>query len=63
MDHLLMEMDAHNRYKDLRRQADMYRLIERMKPQRRARRIAMWRKFTVLMRSFIVGRRRLKPQM
>jgi hypothetical protein len=57
-----MEMDAHNRYKDLRRQAEMYHLIRRMKPQRRARRKAMWRNFMALMRSFIAGRRRLKPQ-
>jgi hypothetical protein len=62
MNPYFLEMEARDRYKDFLRDADMHRLIKRLKAQRRARRIAMWRDFTLLIRSFVVAGRKFKPQ-
>jgi hypothetical protein len=62
MNTFLMEMEAKARHQDFLREADMHRLIQRARAQRRARRVAMWRNFTFLIRSFVVAGRKLKPQ-
>jgi hypothetical protein len=58
----LMEMEARERHQDFLREADMHRLITQLKAQRRARRVALWRDFIFLIRSFVVAGRKLKPQ-